>query len=1637
MPTFASATVDGAALTITFNEHIDPTSVPAPGAFEVQVGGGARSVDSGGVAITDDTVTLTLSSAVAAGETVTVAYTKPGSNPLQDYARNDVASFAAQTVTNDTVRLPIITIAPAATLASLSAVDEGTAAVFTVTADFAPTADLTVNLTVADAAGSDFVAETDQFAKTVTITANTKTADHSVPTTNDTIDEPDGDVLVTVEPHADYVVGDPSSASVRVFDGDVPADTLVSNNEQTPRADAPIGFTSSGFESFAAAFSTGSPGAVISAVDLRLGADGVGSEAALVVSLYSTTAAGAPDASLFVFDNPVGFAANTVNTFTVPTDAGSSATLAANTTYAIVLETASTAQNENNQVDFAFTREDGEDSGAAAGWSIADASHSKIGSGNWSALSTGFTATIGVRGTLLDAAAPTFGSAKVDGARLVIVFSEELDPDSVPAPGAFNVQVASSARTVADGGVRIDGSAVTLTLSSAVTAGQTVTVAYTKPSDDPLQDLSGNPVATFTAQSVAVRLANAPEGLEVEAGNNLDLIVRWEPPANLPADHAVTGYTVEWTPAGGTATTADVGSDVRAHRVTSLTEGTAYTARVQAKITNSSNPGNPVNTTAWSVTSAPVTIWQEPIVGWFVDGTPNFNTQIGRLFFLTDDNMFGGSGLCEFVRIVGSGPDGTGTINCVPNTLTSLDTTTGADHVFEVSVTAFIGGTGDLSTATMSSISTFVGQVGGGAASVNGYGPTAGTLARASGGNGRLVVGWTRVSSNSTVGNVDAVVVETRRQNNDGSWPDWTQTVIEGALADVKEGSYAFNGLDNGTYQVRVRGRTDGDDGDADTTDIPRLGFTTPVQTVTVAAANTNRAGSPTSVRVTGSGTTRTVTWEPPADATVGAVVYGYQVRHRETTATNDGDWTESAELYPRQIRRYCQDDLTCANPRSYTISGLTASTGYDVEVVALNANSALADDMTAPSFSAAAVNGKALTLSFDEALDPNSAPAPGDFTVTVGTEERDVAAGGVAIKGATVTLTLDSPVLATDTVKVAYTKPASNPLRDSAVNAVATFTDQSVFNTTGSAVSNASQVDAELSTANDFAQAFTTGSHPGGYTLSRVDVLMEEGTTSPVYGAIGIHADASNLPGASEGTLTLAISSLPATRGVVALNASDTGIALQPNTTYWLVMDAAGISNASIWGTSSDTEDAGAAKGWSIADTLRGRAPLATTWTAPAERSLVLAIHATPNPTTVLVGNFGQPDGGDVNALNDHAQAFTTGPSDHGWTLTQVDLEMLLSSGSNPPPYTVKIHADSSGSPGTALADGTLTQQGTVGATAAKIRFTSDGVELDAETTYWIVFDIGALGLAQLSLGRTTGQDEDAGAAAGFSIADTRSHRTANTTGAWTTESANVLKIAVHGSAATAQELVSNIGQASDVEHATSVDFAQAFTTGTDRGGYSLTHVNAVMKQNGTHDWTGATAGVHVDSNGVPGDLVGGGSLTPDAVPGAAKGPVVFSASDAGVALDAETTYWFVLDLDAARTFTTYGTTSDAENTGAVSGWAIADTALGRLTLTDNWDNPNRIDDALQIAVFGNILPDTTPPEFSSAVVDGAALTVTFDEDLDDSSLPAPGDFTVTVGADRRDVAAGGVAIAGDTVTLTLSSPVLAVDAVQVRYTA
>ena len=152
IPSVATATINGVALTLTYSEVLDTSSVPASTDYTLALESGtAPTVNPGGVAISPDrtTLTLTLNEPVASSDVVTLTYTV-GTNPVQDEAGNDAAGLIDQTVRNDT---------PGAILTGTLTEDTLNGATVTVTlanTEYAPDAELMMDdftLTTTDVPG--------------------------------------------------------------------------------------------------------------------------------------------------------------------------------------------------------------------------------------------------------------------------------------------------------------------------------------------------------------------------------------------------------------------------------------------------------------------------------------------------------------------------------------------------------------------------------------------------------------------------------------------------------------------------------------------------------------------------------------------------------------------------------------------------------------------------------------------------------------------------------------------------------------------------------------------------------------------------------------------------------------------------------------------------------------------------------------------------------------------------------------------------------------------------------------------------------------------------------------------------------------------------------------------------------------------------------------------------------------------------------------------------------------------------------------------------------------------------------------------------------------------------------------------
>ena len=145
------------------------------------------------------------------------------------------------------------------------------------------------------------------------------------------------------------------------------------------------------------------------------------------------------------------------------------------------------------------------------------------------------------------------------------------------------------------------------------------------------------------------------------------------------------------------------------------------------------------------------------------------------------------------------------------------------------------------------------------------------------------------------------------------------------------------------------------------------------------------------------------------------------------------------------------------ANHGGSAIALSSDGTAAALDHTAVAASASHAVDGVRPAVESATVSGTALTITFEEELGAAASLAHRAFTVKRTRAGTEATVGlsmttAPSLSGATVTLTLASPLLAADTaVKVSYAKPSTgtdNAIVDAAGNPADSFTDQVVSNT-------------------------------------------------------------------------------------------------------------------------------------------------------------------------------------------------------------------------------------------------------------------------------------------------------------------------------------------------------------------------------------------------------------------------------------------------------------------------------------------------------------------------------------------------------------------------------------------------------------
>ena len=274
--------------------------------------------------------------------------------------------------------------------------------------------------------------------------------------------------------------------------------------------------------------------------------------------------------------------------------------------------------------------------------------------------------------------------------------------------------------------------------------------------------------------------------------------------------------------------------------------------------------------------------------------------------------------------------DKRGFINCPPGTQVSLDIYPGG--VYNIQARGDVDGViSDDSTSICLEWTTTPPEDATGSCG-DAYGPYT-TEYVVSAGDGALAAAWYPTTASALSGDIDGYLVQYRPWDDQtGAWSAWTTET-----KSVSDREHTFTGLANGKYQVRVRARSDGDDGNPATTDVPRYGLF--YEREVVLSSDKDGLPSPVTQAVVDPGAGRlTVDWDSP-EAEGEPSIHAYTVRYRPAGTTDP--WQE-VKAYDHDLDPVCYlGKERCLNPLQVTLTGLVAGEGYEIGIKSHNANGA------------------------------------------------------------------------------------------------------------------------------------------------------------------------------------------------------------------------------------------------------------------------------------------------------------------------------------------------------------------------------------------------------------------------------------------------------------------------------------------------------------------------------------------------------------------------------------------------------------------------------------------------------------------------------------------------------------------------
>ena len=536
-PAFLSAAVDGSSLTLTYGEALDGGSRPAPGDFTVEVGGTGRSVSA--VSVSGSVVTLTLDPAVEHGDTGIRVNYSPGTRPIRDAVGNDALALSNRSVTNTTGAPPSVTLQ----LMPTSISENGGSA--TVTARLSHTSGETTTVTVSATAVSPAVSGdfTLSMNKTLTIGAGQAASTGSVTITanNNGVDAPNKTVMVMGTATNSEGVTGPSDETLTITDDDATpvittaalilvaenetvVATLLATDEDDRTEDLEWEITG-GNDRSQFTLMGGGRLAFTAAKDYEEPDDSNG-DGDYEVTVQVSDGFNAVQVAFTVRLQDVDDTAPTVSRVAMTSDPGTDRTYAVDdeiqvtVTFSETVEVTGTPQLRLELGGGRRTADYEGGSGTAAlvfAYKVADGESDTDGMGVEADSLSGGTIRDEARnnaeldhdglaadsGHKVDGVRPRLaasGGAVVDGTTLTLTYDEALDGGSSPVSGDFTVSGGDRARAVT--GVRVNGSAVELTLDVGAEHGEAgIQVSYT-PGANPIQDVPGNDAEALSREPV-------------------------------------------------------------------------------------------------------------------------------------------------------------------------------------------------------------------------------------------------------------------------------------------------------------------------------------------------------------------------------------------------------------------------------------------------------------------------------------------------------------------------------------------------------------------------------------------------------------------------------------------------------------------------------------------------------------------------------------------------------------------------------------------------------------------------------------------------------------------------------------------------------------------------------------------------------------------------------------------------------------------------------------------------------------------------------------------------------------------------------------------------------------------------------